>query len=429
MWLNENLVRRMYVSTIVACLLTINVTAQQDKPVELQQPEDPHAHQTEHEDSHPSGDWHFMHDGVAFLTVNHQTTPRGATEFVSQNWWMGMGSRSVGNSTLTLKGMLSGEPATMRGNGYSELFQTGEVYKGQPITDHQHPHDFVMQLAAVWYRPLSTRTGITVAGGPVGEATLGPVAFMHRQSAVENPFAPLGHHTFDATHYVKGIVAMRVDHGPFALEGSVFHGGEPDEHRWGILDVGALNSWATRAWWQPDPHWSVQVSHGFLTKPEALEPGNVRRTTVSAAWHTQSETGFTAVTAAYGRNDKDHADVGSDALFVEATHRVASHVVYSRVEAVDVETNLLLGTQQHGGHLEPSTVLAATFGVMQDLPALGNFDFSVGADVTLHRAPEQLIGIYGSRPTSFKVFLRLRLPVPAMGRMRDATMMQPSGRM
>ena len=171
------------------------------------------------------------------------------------------------------------------------------------------------------------------------------------------------------------------------------------------------------------------MSHGFLTKPEALEPGNVRRTTVSAAWHTQSETGFTAVTAAYGRNDKDHADVGSDALFVEATHRVASHVVYSRVEAVDVETNLLLVTQQHGGHLEPSTVLAATFGVMQDLPALGNFDFSLGADVTLHRTPEQLIGIYGSRPASFKVFLRLRLPVPAMGRMRDATMMQPSGRM
>ena len=105
MWLNEILVRKMCVSTIVACLLTVNVTAQQDKPVELQQPTDPHAHQTEHEDSHPSGDWHFMHDGVAFLTVNHQPTPRGATEFVSQNWWMGMGSRSVGNSTLTLKGM------------------------------------------------------------------------------------------------------------------------------------------------------------------------------------------------------------------------------------------------------------------------------------------------------------------------------------
>ena len=101
----------------------------------------------------------------------------------------------------------------------------------------------------------------------------------------------------------------------------------------------------------------------------------------------------------------------------------ASPVSYQRQRTDD------RGQQQHGGRLDPSTVLAATFGVMQDLPALGNFDFSLGADVTLHRTPEQLIGIYGSRPASFKVFLRLRLPVPAMGRMRDATMMQPRGRM
>ena len=423
---NNILVGTMCVFAIVACLLTINVTAQQDKPIAGQEPQEPHAQHTEHEDTHASEGWHFMQDGVAFLTVNHQATSRGATEFVSQNWWMGMGSRSIGDSTLTLKGMLSGEPATMGGNGYSALFRTehGESHTGHPITDRQHPHDFVMQLAAVWHRPLSNRTGLTLAGGPVGEATLGPVAFMHRQSAVENPLAPLGHHTFDMTHLVKGIVAMRVDHGPFALEGSVFHGGEPDTDRWGI-EVGALNSWATRAWWQPDPQWSVQVSHGFLTKSAA----NVRRTTVSAAWHAQSETGFTAVTAAYGRNDKDRAASGSDALFIEATHRVDSHVVYSRLEAVDVHANLLLGMSHHGGHHKPSTVLAATLGATQDLPALGNFDFSLGADVTLHRTPEPLIGIYGSRPASFNVFLRLRLPAPAMGRMRDATMMQPRGRM
>ncbi len=386
------------------------------------QPELQVSHQIHQDHSEQSSGWRLMQDGVVFLTANRQDRPRGDTDLVSQNWWMGMASRSIGNSTLTLKGMLSGEPATMGESGYSALFRSshGETHEGLPITDRQHPHDFVMQLAAVWRRPLSTRTELTFAGGPIGEATLGPVSFMHRQSAVENPFAPLGHHTFDMTHLVKGIVAMRVDHGSFALEGSVFHGSGPDTHRWGI-EVGALNSWATRAWWQPDPQWSVQVSHGFLTKSEA----NVRRTTVSAAWHTQSETGFTAVTAAYGRNDKDHANITSDALFIEATHRVASHVVYSRVEAVDVETGLLLGMPQHGGHLEPSTVLAATVGAMQDLPTLGRFDLSLGADVTLHRTPEQLIGIYGSRPAAFKVFLRLRLPVPGMGRMQDMTMMQP----
>ena len=32
-------------------------------------------------------------------------------------------------------------------------------------------------------------TALTLAGGPVGEPALGPVAFMHRPSAAENPFA------------------------------------------------------------------------------------------------------------------------------------------------------------------------------------------------------------------------------------------------
>ena len=172
-----------------------------------------------------------MQDGVVFLTSNRQGKPRGVTELVSQNWWMGMGSRAVGNGTFTLRGMLSLEPLTLGGNGYSELFQTGETYRGRPLIDHQHPHDFVMQLAAAWRVPLSTRTGITVSGGPVGEATLGPVAFMHRLSADENPFAPIGHHTFDSTHITKGVIATRVDHGPIAIEGSVFHGGEPNEDR------------------------------------------------------------------------------------------------------------------------------------------------------------------------------------------------------
>lgn len=383
--------------------------------------------QMQHEDGAQTTDWRLMQDGVLFLTANRQGRPKGDTELVSQNWWMGMASRSLGRSTLTFTGMLSGEPLTMGGNGYSEIFQTGEAYQGHAITDRQHPHDFVMQLAAVWRLPLSSGAGFTVAGGPVGEATLGPVAFMHRQSAFENPFAPLGHHTFDATHIVKGIVAGMVDRGPFALEGSVFHGGEPDEHRWGITDIGALDSWATRVWWRPNPSLAVQVSHGFLKNPEALEPGNVRRTTASASWLSQSDAGFTAVTAAYGRNQKDHTASIFDALLVEGTHRMSQHVFYSRVEVVDVETGLLLGGHEGeaDGHGAPSTVLAMTVGALRDLPAVKGFELGLGGDVTFHRSPDRLAGLYGSSPVSFKVFLRLRLPVPAMGRMQDMTMMRP----
>ena len=78
------------------------------------------------------------------------------------------------------------------------------------------------------------------AGGPVGEPALGPVAFMHRASASDIPFAPLSHHTFDSTHIAFGVVTGAVDHGPVTVEASVFNGREPDENRWDFDSAGSI---------------------------------------------------------------------------------------------------------------------------------------------------------------------------------------------
>ena len=34
--------------------------------------------------------WQLMLDGVVYGLLNHQGGPRGGTEFVVPNWWMGM---------------------------------------------------------------------------------------------------------------------------------------------------------------------------------------------------------------------------------------------------------------------------------------------------------------------------------------------------
>ena len=382
-----------------------------------------------HEDSSDPPQWRFMQDGAVFLTFNRQAKPRGDTEFVSQNWWMGMGRRAVGGGMFTLTGMTSLEPATAGSGGYSEIFQTGEAFRGRAIVDRQHPHDFVMQLAGVWRVPLSARSGFTIAGGPAGEATLGPVAFMHRASAAENPVAPLGHHTFDSTHITKGVVAMAVDHGPWVVEGSLFHGREPDEHRWNVSDVGGLDSWATRLLFRPGAKWEFQASHGYLHEPEELEPGSLRRTTVSAMWMTQSDPDFSAITFGYGLNDKSHTDAMFDAFFAEGTHRSGPYVVFSRFEVTDVETELLLGggAEHHReeGPASPDTVVALTIGAVRDLPPVGGFELGVGSALTFHDVPARLVSTYGARPISFIAFLRVRPPVSAMGRMWNMTMTRP----
>lgn len=369
--------------------------------------------------------WHLMQDGVGFLTFNRQGGPRGDTEVVSQNWWMGMASRPAAGGQLSLSLMVSLDPLTQPGSGYGLLFQTGETWDGQPIVDRQHPHDVLMQAAAVWRRPIGSGLNLTLAGAPAGEPTLGPVAFMHRRSAAETLAAPLGHHTLDSTHIAHGVVAAGLDRGPWTIEGSIFRGKEPDENRWDLIDFGPLDSWAVRGWYRPSPAWQFQASHGFLNEPEALEHVDVRRTTLSGSWLRESTRSWTAVTAAFGHNDKSEGP-GNSALLGEATHHAGRTSVFGRWESTQVETDVLL-TGGHGDHhgesaaIAPAWVTAITAGVARDLRTWKGFELAAGADVTAYRVPEVLRAAYGDAPVSLKVFLRLRPPAP-MGRMWEQVM-------
>ena len=285
--------------------------------------------------------WMFMSDGVLFANYNNQGGPRGGDEFKSVNWWMAMGSRPLGRGKLTLTGMLSLDPLTATSHGYREIFQVGEQYHGAPLVDWQHPHDFLMQASITYRWTIDYRSGFTIAGAPVGEAALGPVAYMHRASAAENPTAPLAHHTLDSTHISMGVITAGLDHGPWTVEASVFNGTEPDENRWDLMDPGPLDSWSARLWFEPSPSWQFQVSHGLLRHPEALEPGNIRRTTASGSWLKQRANGFSAATFAFGLNQKDQGPYS--AYLAEATDRRGRNSIYGRFESVDTETALLQG--------------------------------------------------------------------------------------
>src|SRR4051812_12527668 len=153
-----------------------------------------------------AGSWTFMQDATVFVMFNRQGSPRGDAELRAPNWWMGMAQKPIGRGRLTLNLMLSLDPATVGAQGYRHIFEVGETFEGNPLIDHQHPHDFLMQAAAVWRQPLAHDVSLTLAGGPVGEPALGPVAFMHRSSAAENPMSTLGHHTFDSTHIAMGVL-------------------------------------------------------------------------------------------------------------------------------------------------------------------------------------------------------------------------------
>ena len=374
----------------------------------------------------PAG-WQFMQDGVLFGIFNHQGGLRGDDEFKAPNWWMGMATRKVGSSQLTLNGMFSLDPATVGKAGYAHIFQVGEALNGQPLIDRQHPHDLFMQLAAIWRIPVGAGTGLTIAGGPAGEPALGPVAFMHRASAADYPLAPLSHHTFDSSHVSYGVVTVAVDHGPFVVEGSVFNGREPDENRWDF-DFGPLDSVSGRVWYKPTDRWEFQVSTGHLKHPEELEPGDIQRTTASGSWMVRKGRDFTAITVGYGVNVTD--DATRHAVFGEATRHMGRNSFFGRIELVQVETDVLLNDAiplTSEGAARKDTVGTFTVGGVRDLGEWHGFEGGLGAAVAFYAVPDAFAATYGNHPVSVQVYFRIRPPAGAMGRMWNMRMSQPMG--
>src|SRR5580693_8478204 len=230
------------------------------------------------------GDWMLMFHANAFIVDEQQTSPRGGDKFFSTNWFMPMAQRQLGPGTLTLRTMLSLEPATITGRQYPLLFQQGETAYGNPIVDGQHPHNFIMEFGALYDWKLGEKTLLSFYAAPVGDPALGPTAYPHRASAEENPVATLGHHQQDSTHISDDVVTVGVTHGIARIEASGFHGREPDEFRWDI-NYGKIDSWATRLTVAPGKNWSGQYSYARIASPEALFPSEDQaRTTASVMY-------------------------------------------------------------------------------------------------------------------------------------------------
>ncbi len=56
-------------------------------------------------------------------------------------------------SQFGIRVMASLDPLIERGYGYPLLYQSGELFKGQPIHDRQHPHDLIAELAPTYMLP------------------------------------------------------------------------------------------------------------------------------------------------------------------------------------------------------------------------------------------------------------------------------------
>ena len=333
----------------------------------------------------------------------------GRSRFDAPSMFMAMYSKPLNErSQLGLRAMVSLDPIIERGYGYPLLYQSGELFHGEPIHDRQHPHDFISELAATFSYKLDEKNSFFIYAGLPGEPALGPSMYLHRPSGMNNPDAPIGHHWQDATHITYGVVTAGFTHNKFKFEASAFNGTEPDENRW-AFDSPKLNSFSGRFSFNPTREWSFQISHGYLKYPERSEPDLkvMRRTTASALFQKffGGDGDRFAGSFVWGRNSSDEGN--SNALLFEGNYEFEKNAIFGRVERVQKNAHeLVLEAPHPEGNL---WVGAYSIGYLRDIVKGRGIDVGIGGMATLNTNPASISGFYGgSTHAGWQVFMRLR---------------------
>lgn len=352
-----------------------------------------------------SGRYMIMQMGMGFAAYTDPGGPRGEKQFYTPTQYMVMARRETGGAIFGLRGMISADPLLIGGNGYPNLFQTGETYLGQPLKDRQHPHDLFMEIGASYSVPIGggpdgQRNRAFLYFAPVGEPPLGMAAFPHRPSAWDNPVSPITHHWFDGTHITSGVATLGATFGQrWKLEVSSFTGREPDENRYDF-DALRFDSFGGRVTFNPNRDWSLQTSYAFLKRPETLEPGSQHRLTLSAQYNRAFANGANfAGLLAYARNIK--GDANPDAWLLEGAYTRGRWIAFGRWENVAKDE---LVNVPAGNFRIHKFSLGGTYNFQQNR----SVEQGIGASVDFYRFSSALSAQYGSSPVGFSVFYRLR---------------------
>jgi hypothetical protein len=355
-----------------------------------------------------SGGWSGMIQGSATFLYNKQGGPRGDDKAFSESMLMVMGGKDYGRGRFGLRAMVSLD-ALMGKDGYPLLFATGETANGRTkLVDRQHPHDFLMELAASWMQDLGGGRSLYLYGGLPGEPALGPPTFMHRMSGFDNPEAPIGHHWFDSTHITFGVLTAGFSTRNWKIEGSAFKGREPDQHRWNI-ETPKLDSWSVRAFWNPTANLSFQASTGRITSPEQLHPDeDEQRTTASVTYNRPlGKSGNWATTVAWSLKDAKPGGKLHGWLAETGLRFQRRHMVFARAEHVQEGELYDTGPLHH----DIIPVSKLSLGYAYELPVgTGPVRVALGGLVSAYAFPKRIEPDYGKDGVkSFMLFARIRL--------------------
>jgi len=371
------------------------------------------------------GDWALMLHGAANAQYDHQDGFRGDEQLGLIDWEMLMAAHPLGGGLFRVNAMTSFEALVDGRQGYPELLQTGGTYQNARLVNRQHPHNLLMEAAAIYDHSLTSRLAAEVYVAAVGEPALGPVAYMHRPSADADPFAPLGHHWQDASHESFGVITAGVNTRAVKIEGSAFNAREGDEYYYNLDYHGArLDSYSGRVSVAPNGNVAVSAWAGFLMAHDRLEtPIGMQRygasvsTAHTIAGHPLSTTVIWGVDIHHhGSREHVHDPNATNVKFYHEMTSALAEATLGLTKKIEV-TARLEQVQKSGDDLgfladdltEIFTIRGASLALTRDMLSAGGFTFALGARGAVDRVPATLRLTYQTAtPAGYSIFLKVR---------------------
>ena len=190
------------------------------------------------------------------------------------------------------------------------------------------------------------------------------------------------------------------------LEGSAFSSREQDNPDASRKEPFKLDSSSARFSYRPGPGWSFQLSRGSLSGLDQLNPGgDVQRTSVSATYRLGFREGSWQTTLAWGRNSYASREASIGYLLESALRVGGVHALFGRLEQVRSDE---LMRQDDALRRELFKLRKLTIGYYRTVDPTGAAKLDIGAFASRYFVPAFAALSYGSEPTAYTLFVRIK---------------------
>ncbi len=334
-----------------------------------------------------------------FFLYSSTFGPRGNSRLTGPGMWMLMYDTDLTpNNHLSVDVMGSPEQLTVGDKGTPQLLQTENI-------DNMHAHDTIMAL--------EFRDAVAIGDGdnqkltflfaPRGEAAIGPVPFMHRESAEGNPDAPLGHALQDGFHDASTVFGIEYHLARTTLEATAFSGRNIS---W-PFPLHSPDSYGLRVNQGLDDHVTVGASYADALLPD--DAGGAEHNRFLSAWLTTSHQihGDTLKSAFVWGQARAGRGPFLNSFLEEAVYQQGRNKLYGRAEVLQIAPDQLALVIANSA-ADPKWVEALTVGYERTLFEKDDLTLLLGASYTKDWVPGTFHPAYGSDPRGFKVYLRIK---------------------